>query len=459
MYNFSRTIAAISTPPGKGGVALIRISGEGAFGIADACFRPYYGETPLSSRKARTAIRGDIHHEGETIDDGIAILYPAPHSYTGEDTVEITCHGGVLVTRMVLEALFSAGAVPAEAGEFTRRAFLNGTITLNEAESIGNLLDATCVGQVRLAAKDSRTKLSQALLSLHEEMVSLLGSLWAVIDYPEEDLAELTNEELCARLRALQGKITALCGTYRTGRAIQEGIETVIVGRPNVGKSSLYNLLCCEEAAIVTDVAGTTRDILTRTVALGDVTLRLCDTAGLRETEDSVERIGVARSRSRMEEAELIFAVFDGASPLTQEDLALIDTLKALDATVIAILNKADVGSLPMPEIYESFPHVLSLSAKEGDTVALTSLVQTLFMDGDIRIGDTAIVSQARQYAALKQAEALVESTLRALEAGLPADVACSDLELALGAIGKTDGRAVSEDVVANIFSHFCVGK
>lgn len=459
MYNFSRTIAAISTPPGKGGVALIRVSGEGAFAIAEKCLIPYYGETPLSERKPRTAIRVDIRHEEELVDDGIAILYPAPHSYTGEDTVEVTCHGGVLVTHMVLEALFCAGAQPAEAGEFTRRAFLNGTLSLTEAEAIGNLLEATSAGQVRLLNKNSRTKLSLAISALHEEMVSLLASLWATIDYPEEDLAELTNTELCEKLHALETKISRLTATYRTGRAIQEGIETAIVGKPNVGKSSLYNLLCCEDAAIVTDIAGTTRDLLTRTVALGDVTLKLTDTAGLRDTDDVVEQIGVSRTREKMENAELILAVFDGSSPLGEEDLDLLAALSEMQGTKIALINKADRPLADMQPIYDTIPHVLKISAKEGDSSELASLVKALFTDGTLTIGDTAIVSQGRQYASLKQAEVLVHSTLSALENGLPADVACSDLELALGAIGELDGRAVAEDVVSAIFSHFCVGK
>lgn len=459
MTNLNGTIAAIATPPGKGGVALIRVSGEQAFAVAEACFVPSVGGTPLSKRAPRTAIRGDVVLDGEHIDDGLAYLFPAPHSYTGEDTVEICCHGGLLVTRTVLEALLCSGARMAEAGEFTRRAYLNGKLSLTEAEAIGDLLEASSRGQIKLASRESRTKLSHVLGELHDELVLLISTLYASIDYPEEDLAELTNEELVERLDALNAKISALSKTYNTGRTISEGIATVICGKPNVGKSSLYNLLCCEDVAIVTDIAGTTRDVLERTVALGDVTLRLCDTAGLRDTDDVVEQIGVERSRSKMEESELVFAVFDGSSPLTQEDLDLIDTLKGTPATVVAIINKCDLPQCDMGAIDNAFDTVLRLSCKESDPAPLRDAVTSLFVDGNIRVGYDAIISSARQFSALTRAQNLISSTISALKMGLPADVASSDLELALGALSELDGRAVSESIVSNIFSHFCVGK
>ncbi len=459
MLDLHRTIAAISTPPGKGGVSLIRISGGEAFSIADKCFIPRYGEMPLSEREPRRAIRGDIIRDGNLIDDGMAIRFPAPHSYTGEDTVEFTCHGGVLVTRMVLETLYLLGAHPAEAGEFTRRAFLNGNLSLTDAEAIGGLLEATGEGQVKLANRESRDRLTQALGKIRASLVTLLGSLWANIDYPEEDLAELTDDELQSRLSSLLEETDKLLRTYRTGRAIQEGIPTAIVGKPNVGKSSLYNLLCLEDVAIVTDIAGTTRDVLERTVPLGDVTLRLFDTAGIRDTADVVEQIGVMRTREKMESAELVLCVFDASLPLDEEDLSLIRDLAHTTATKIAILNKADLGLADMTTLYEKFPHHIVLSSKTGDTEALSHLVKRLFTDGDIHVGEDAILSGARQFASLSRARDLMASTYDALSMGLPADVACSDLELALGAIGELDGREVSEDVVHHIFSHFCVGK
>ncbi len=457
----TRTIAAISTPPGKGGVALIRVSGADAFRIADKCFLTH-GEVPLSGRSPRTAVRGDIILDGAKIDDGIAFTFPAPHSYTGENTVEITCHGGALVTRAVLDAVIAAGASPALPGEFTRRAYMNGHLTLTEAEAIGNLLEASSMGQIKLASRESRTHLSRALAALHDETVLLLSSLFACIDYPEEDLAELSNEELISRLYALIRNMDTLLATYRTGRSVAEGISTVICGRPNVGKSSLYNLLCREDAAIVTDVAGTTRDVLERTVPLGEVLLRLCDTAGIHETYDPVEQIGVSRSRDRMREADLILAVFDGSAPLSDEDMDLINTLKATEATVIACINKSDLGEADMSVVRSSFAHTVSLSAKHGEQAAheaFSALITHLFTDGHIRIGEDAILTGARQFAALTHARDFAVSARDAIQSGIPADIACSELERALGALAELDGRAVSEEVVAGIFSHFCVGK
>ncbi len=462
MTDTARTIAAISTPPGKGGVALIRISGQDAFKVADGCFHAY-GVKPLSQRPPRTAVRGDILLSGEKIDDGIAYTYPAPHSYTGEDTVEITCHGGALVTRAVLDAAIAAGASVATAGEFTRRAFLNGRLSLTEAEAIGNLLEASSMGQVKLASRESRSHLSRAIAELYDEILLLLTTLFAHIDYPEEDLAELSDREISARLYHLIGRMEKLLLTYHTGRCISQGISTVICGRPNVGKSSLYNILCREDAAIVTDVAGTTRDVLERSVPMGDLLLRLCDTAGIHTTDDPVESIGISRSKEQMDHADLILAVFDGSAPLTNEDLALIQDLKAFKETpVIACLNKSDLGTADMSALYQAFPHVLTLSAKEnaeGALDALTALITEMFTDGNIHIGEDAILSSARQNEVLQNARDFTFHSLGSLDSGYPMDVVISDLERALGALGELDGRSVTEEIVAGIFSHFCVGK
>jgi len=460
MTDPTRTIAAISTPPGKGGVALIRISGAEAFAVADRCFQPRIGKTPLSERPRRHAVWGDVTAAGETVDDGIAITYAADHSYTGENMVELCCHGGILVTRMVLEAVLMAGAEPAGPGEFTRRAYTNGRLSLTEAEAIGNLLEATGEAQVRLAARKSRTKLAQTLDGFRDRILSLLSSLYAAIDYPEEDLAELSRADMLTGVRAIRDDMEALCATYRTGRSIQEGIRTVLCGKPNVGKSSLYNLLCRDDtAAIVTEIAGTTRDILEKTVSVGNVTLHLCDTAGLRDTDNPVEQIGVARSRDKLREAELILAVFDASRPLTEEDRDLLKHLQTAHGTVIGILNKSDLPPADLSEVTQALPQTVALSAKDGDLTALEARISDLFTDGTIRVGYDAILSDARQYAALHRALELTGSTEDALRAGFPAEVAAGDLELALGILSELDGRAVSEAIVSEIFSHFCVGK
>ena len=460
MRNLNTTIVAISTPPGKGGVAVIRLSGADAFAIADRVFLPRFGSAPLSGRRAREAIFGDVIFDGEKIDDGLATRFVAPNSYTGEDTVEISCHGGVLVTRSVLEAFLSAGATLADRGEFTRRAFLNGKITLTDAEAIGDLLEAKSLSAVKLANGTSRDKLSRAIDGIRYDLISLMSSIYARIDYPDEDLGEFTDEESLSILTGVRAKVEKLLSTYKTGRAIREGIRTVIAGKPNVGKSSLYNAILGEERAIVTDIEGTTRDVLEHTAPFGKVTLTLLDTAGLRETDDPVEKIGVSRSRERVGEAELLLAVFDASRPLDKEDFELLELTKELTCPVICILNKADMQTLlDKNELFSHFEHTVTLSAKEGEIDDLRTLVEKLFLSEELVIGEDAILSSSRQVGALLHVREFLNGAIRAFESGLFADCASSDIELAIGALGEVDGKSVSDEVVADIFSKFCVGK
>ena len=458
-------IAAISTPPGKGGVAVIRVSGAGAFDIADRVFLPISGKR-IGEYPARTQIYGYIIYNEEKIDDGMLTRFPAPNSYTGEDTVEISCHGGILVTRTVLEALLAAGATPAEAGEFTRRAFINGKLSLSEAEAIGTLLEATSTEQIRLSASPARAKLAEAISSVRRDLTSLMSSIYARIDYPDEDLGEFTDEESLSTLEEIRTRLGRLIDTYRTGRAINEGISTVICGKPNVGKSTLYNLLAGEDAAIVTDVEGTTRDILERTVSLGRVTLRITDTAGVRSGDEvgTVEKIGIGRSKERIASAELILAVFDLSRPLDESDRELIEEIRTAQGYKVCVLNKCDLAPLLdaslLPE--EVFNETVSISADKDNSGAIESLsrlINRLFTDEKISAGQDAIVSSARQHASLLRACGFIDTAIDAYRLGLPADAASSDIEMAIGAISELDGRAVSDSVVSDIFSKFCVGK
>ena len=459
MNKIGTTVAAISTPPGKGGVALIRVSGPEAIEIVSRCVVLRSGK-PLSALPARQAAYGDVIFEGAPIDDVIVTLFRAPHSYTGEDTAEISCHGGILLTKTVLTALLAAGAEQAGPGEFTRRALLSGRLSLTEAEAIGCLLEAGSTAQIRLSAAPARTELSRALGELHDRLLSLLSTLYAKIDYPDEDLADLTDEEIVGHLRAISDRMQALRKTYRTGHAINEGIPTVLCGRPNVGKSSLYNRLAGEDLAIVTELAGTTRDVLATSLPLGSVMLRLFDTAGLREASDPVEQIGVSRSRARIEECELLLAVLDASQPLSDEDRAWLDELAGYEKPVILLLNKSDLPRAIKPDALSTFPHVLPVSAVSGEGLdALTALVEQLFTDETLRVGEEAILSSARQYAALSRAQEHLATSISAFSTGLPADAAASDLELALGAMAELDGRAVNEEIIADIFKRFCVGK
>lgn len=458
------TIAAISTPRGKGGVALLRVSGPDALTIASRVFQPK-NKNQLETVAPRTAVYGSILAPDTTgawqsVDDGLATVFLAPASFTGEDTVEIACHGGVLLTETVLGALFAAGARPAEAGEFTRRAFLNGKIGLSSAEALGNILEATTREQLRLAHGGMRGKVEAACEEIYRSLCNVLASIYAKIDYPDEDLADMSREEIIAALESCSALLDKLAATYRTGHAVAEGIATVICGRPNVGKSSLYNRILGREAAIVTSVEGTTRDVLCETVALGRVTLRLFDTAGLHETADVVEQIGIERARQAMEAAELILAVFDGSRPADEADRALVEELSAFSGCKIAVLNKSDIGSCEEDFLKGQFTHVVRLCAADGSGMdVLTDLVEQLFTDGTLDLGNDAVLSNARQFASAIRAKEAVGRALDALVGGYPIDLCCTDAEDAMAALSELDGRSVSEDIVSEIFSHFCVGK
>lgn len=459
MHNIGVTVAAVSTPPGKGGVALIRVSGDDAFRIADAVFFPKGGKR-LSDVPPRVQVYGDIYYEREPIDDGMAVRFVAPHSYTGENTVEITCHGGVRLTGLVLSSLLGAGAVMADAGEFTRRAFVNGRLTLTDAEAIGHLLDAGSLGQIRLSRAPARKKLSDALNGVRDGLLSLMSSLYARIDYPDEDLGELTDADMLASMREQLASMDGLLATYRTGHAVVEGISTVLCGKPNTGKSTLYNALLGEEAAIVTDIAGTTRDVLEKSAAVGSVLLRLCDTAGLHDTEDPVERIGVERARARLAEAELVLAVFDGSRAPDEADRALIDQIGALTCPRVAVLNKADLGTVDAwLTVGASFDRTAVLSAKDGEISTLTHLIEELFLEERLLTGESAVLTDERQHGALLRARTFLVGAIEALTLGLAADAVSSDLQRAIGALSELVGHEVSEQLVADIFSKFCVGK
>ena len=466
LFNMSPfdTIAAVSTPPGKGGVAVIRITGSEALKVIDRIFISAGGRR-LSECKPRMQVYGYILDGDERVDDVLCTRFDAPRSYTGEDTVEIYCHGGILVTKTVLELALVAGARPAEAGEFTRRAFIGGRLSLTEAEAISDLLEATGREQLRLGATDARCALSKRISSLRSTLTALISSSLARIDYPDEDLGDFTDGEMLEGIFALLSSVDSLLATYRTGRAISEGIKAALVGKPNAGKSSIYNLLVGEDAAIVTDIPGTTRDLLESRVELGRVTLRLFDTAGIREenSADAVERIGIAKSREKIEKCELLFAIFDSSRPLDEDDRIILDRIKSSGATAVALLNKRDLEAELDPSLLSGygFAEVLSVSATERErTLGLISeAVSRLFTDGTIRVGVDPVISSARQYASLLKARESLSYAQESLSAGFPQDAVSTDLERALGAISELDGRAVSEEVVTDIFSKFCVGK
>lgn len=461
MIKMTDTIAAISTPYGRGGVAVIRISGDEALDVASSMFLPVSGKK-LTDILPRTAIYGRIIADGQIIDDGIATLFRAPASYTGEDTVEISCHGGILLAEKVLAAAIMSGARAASAGEFTRRAFLSGKLTLTEAEAVIDLIDAKTDDQISLARSQVSGRLSARLSEIYETLRDLVSAAYVYADYPDEDLSEVTPEQMRDSLVGIKKKLRRLSGGYESARLVREGISAVIVGRPNTGKSSILNRLLGTDRAIVSSVAGTTRDTIEESITLGRLLIRLTDTAGVRESEDEIEQIGVRRSLEALSSADLVLAVFDGTSELKADDIELVSALKDKKCPKIALVNKSDLGEpLCIDEISKlEFDKVVNVSALSGEGFDdLSSAVTELFSAGLVDYNNEAVIANARQYASITLAISSVDAAISALDSGFTPDVAGLDIEKAMEAVGQTDGRAVSADIVDAIFHRFCVGK
>ncbi len=461
-----KTIAAVSTPFGRGGIAVIRISGENAVSVAKKMFFPHSG-AKLSEIKPNFATYGEIFSEGTKIDDGVAVIYRAPRSYTGEDTVEISCHGGILLTERVLKTAFVCGAEPAGPGEFTQRAFLNGKLDLTEAEAVIGLIDAENEQRLKLCASHTSGVLSRRVEQLQGEIMKLLSSVYVGLDYPEEDLEEVSNEEFKASLEHIFSELDKTCATYREGKAVSEGIKTVLLGKPNTGKSSLLNALLGEQRAIVTDIPGTTRDIIEESVTAGKIILRLSDTAGLRQSSDEVESIGISRALEKAESSDLIIAMFDGSHELDGDDRQVISALPSYISsgkTVICVINKSDLaqafGKNELSALVPAEADILTICAENGDGVeALKNAASERFVSEYSDYTSVAVIANARQFSALSRAKECVRRCSAAFEAGFGSDVCGLDLEEAASALGEVDGRAVSDTVVDMIFHNFCVGK
>ena len=461
------TIAAVSTPPGKGGVAVIRISGPASFDVADRMFRPAGGRKASSSSPRFATFGKILDSEDLECDTGILTLFKAPASYTGENTAEISCHGGTGVTREVLKSAIAHGAVMAAPGEFTRRAFVNGKLSLTEAEAVGLLIDADTREKVLLSGNAARGSISRAVGAVYSDLLDVMTALYAAIDYPEEGVGDEGERKIKKVIEENLGKIDGLLGTYSLGKAISDGVKTVICGKPNVGKSSLFNMLSGENAAIVTDIAGTTRDVLRETLSFGGVTLLLSDTAGLRDSGDVVEAIGIRRANEELERAELIIPVFDGSSHLDVEDRALLEKLGKVKGKAVSVINKMDLGVVldedEIGEIEAVSLRTVTLSCSEdGGSPSLAELdlaVRELYGSGGIDIRNDAVLWDVRQYSILTSAGKALSGALEALEGGAPVDCVCTLTEEAMSYLGETDGKSVGEEIVNEIFSRFCVGK
>lgn len=451
------TIAAISTGQAAGGIGVVRISGENALSVADRIFKTVSG-IKLEKLSGYKAAFGKVFFEEKCVDEAVALVFKAPKSYTGEDVVEISCHGGLLVTKQVLRAALANGAVPAEAGEFTKRAFLNGKMDLTRAESVMNIISAKSE-QAKSAALNTLDgalykKISEISLSLKK----IAAQMAAWVDYPDEEIDDLSDDKLKATLLTAKAELEKLIKSFDVGQIIIEGVETAIVGKPNVGKSTLMNLLSGCEKSIVTSVAGTTRDIVEETVTLGNNVLRLADTAGLHDTEDTVEKIGVDRTRQKLDRASLVLAVFDSSTEVDDEDMEIIKMCNGKNA--VAIINKTDLNTkFNAEKINKNFENVVYLSAKDRNGIReLEKAIEKVLGTADFDTSAATLMNE-RQLACCKSALQSIDEAISALEIGMTRDALNVNIDVAVESLDTLTGEKATESVVNEIFSQFCVGK
>ncbi|GGE06090.1 tRNA modification GTPase MnmE [Marinithermofilum abyssi] len=454
------TIAAISTPVGEGGIAVIRVSGDEAVPVVDRVFQ---GSRSLAEVDSHTVHYGHIvdPKTGKRLDEVLVTVMRAPRTFTREDVVEVSCHGGVVPVQAVLEALLSAGARLAEPGEFTKRAFLNGRIDLSQAEAVIDLIRSKTDRAARVAMQQAEGRLSRLIQKLRQDILETLAHLAVNVDYPEYDAEEMTGRLLLEKSREIEKAISQLLVTARQGRILREGIATVIIGRPNVGKSSLLNTLAHENKAIVTDIPGTTRDVIEEYVNVRGIPLRLVDTAGIRETEDIVERIGVERSHKALEQADLVLLLLNYGEPLTDDDRKLIDL--ARDYTTIVVVNKTDLEpKLDLDEVKRligDHPLITTSLKEERGLDKLEQAIADLFLGGKAQSADATYVSNVRHVHLLERAQQSVRDAIEGIETGVPLDMVEIDLKNAWQYLGEIIGDAVAEDLIDQIFSQFCLGK
>lgn len=455
------TVSAVITALGEGAVGIIRISGAEALEIGNKLFRAASGKK-LSAHDSHMLVYGYIHDlDGSIVDEVLAVYMAAPRSYTAEDVVEIQCHGSVYALQKILSLSYYYGARPAESGEFTKRAFLNGRIDLSQAEAVMDIIRSRSEAGLKLAVLQQQGSLAKKIGSLRKELLDIVVLLEAVIDYPEEDIEDVTYSSVEKCLAASRRGIELLLQNVHTGKILREGLRTAIVGRPNVGKSSLLNALLSEERAIVSKYAGTTRDIIEEQISLGGIPLVLTDTAGIRDTDDHIEKIGVAKSRKALEEAELILCVLDGSDELTEEDLRIFDIIK--DRECVIIVNKSDLGTKPdiqvLREQLGSKP-MLKVSAKSSAGLdELKAWLQNYVYKETSHVGEGIYVQNARHENLLREALRSLEAASEAASSALPYDCVIIDVRNALGLLGEITGDTVSEDIINEIFSRFCIGK
>ncbi|WP_044641419.1 tRNA uridine-5-carboxymethylaminomethyl(34) synthesis GTPase MnmE [Risungbinella massiliensis] len=457
----TETIAAISTALGEAGIAVIRVSGSEAIPIVDRVFR---GKTKLKDVETHTIRYGSIvDPDSETkIDEVLVTVMRAPRTFTREDVVEVSCHGGAIPVQKTLEAILDAGAKLAEPGEFTKRAFLNGRIDLSQAEAVMDLIRAKTDRAAKIASQQSDGKLSRLIRQLRHEIVETLAHLAVNVDYPEYDADEMTSTLLTNKCQYIIQQIEGLLQTAAQGKILREGIATAIIGRPNVGKSSLMNALTQENKAIVTDIPGTTRDVIEEYINLRGIPLRLLDTAGIRETEDIVERIGVERSEQALQGADLLLLLLNNYEGLQPDDYRLLELTQRHKSVIV--INKMDLPSnLDISSVESKVPSetpIIKMSVQKEEGIdQLEEAIANLFFEGKLELTESTYVSNARHIHLLKSAKKSVQDVLQGLELDVPLDMVEIDLKNAWQSLGEVIGEAVAEDLIDQIFSQFCLGK
>ena len=454
------TIAAIATAVSISAIGIIRVSGDAAIDIACRIFRAK-NKTDLKTAKDRTLYLGDLLGEnGDVIDICLCTVSRGPNSYTGEDTVEFQCHGSPVVLADGLRSLFSHGARQAGPGEFTKRAFLNGRMDLSQAEAVIDLIDAETSAAAQNAAAQLDGAIFRKISSIYDSLLDIMAHFHAVLDYPDEDIDDFKLKNYIAVLQDAKTSLSLLNDTFARGQIMKNGVKTAIIGRPNAGKSSLLNALLGYDRAIVTDIAGTTRDTIEEKVSLGKILLRLIDTAGIRQTDDTIEALGVERSKSAAESAQLVLAVFDGSQPLTDEDMQVIKAAKEAPMC-IAVINKSDLEQkTDVSYISSVIPETCVVSALTGSGIKLIETAVSSMLDGgDSSIPAGEILTNARQAQAVSCAIESLSAAHNAMEQGITADAALTEIEAALSFLGEITGKTIREDITSRIFERFCVGK
>lgn len=451
------TVAAISTAQGQGGIGVIRISGEKSFEITDKIFKSVSGKK-IADIKGYTALFGHIYRNDERIDEVVVLKYISPKSFTGENVVEISCHGGMFITREVLKCVIDAGATLAQPGEFTKRAYLNGKMDLTEAESVMDIISAQSKDAVRAAMFVKEGVLYKKSIEIKDLLLNKTAHLSAWADYPEEDIPEVTTESVKDAVEKSIETLKKLLSTYDAGQVIKEGIDTVIAGRPNAGKSTLMNLLAGREKSIVTSVAGTTRDVVEDTVLVGNVLLKLSDTAGIRETDNEIEKIGVQKTMEKIHSCGLVIALFDNSEKLTDEDIKLIDEIR--DMPSIAVINKTDLDNkINIEYINNSIKHIVYISAKNEENIEELKNVIEKVAGTENFDPSGGVIANERQRNAIKMAIENLYEAKSALDMGLTLDAVTVSLQETIDCLLELTGEKASEEIVDSVFHNFCVGK